>query len=88
MKLSRSHVETALSPYLKGDFETFVREQCTSDFTYELAPGELQHKLSTHERQHEFSGTFRGHDDAVKMILEGLTGNEVKVTHSQQAAYL
>ena len=68
-----------MEPYLKGDFEGFVRNHCTPNFTYELVPGDISSKLPVNGKQHEFAGTFIGHDAAVKMILEGLTGREVKV---------
>ena len=79
MQLTRAHVEAVMAPYLHGDFAAFVREGATPDFVFELVPGNLTSKLGTTHRQHEFSGTFDGHDAAIKMILEGLTGNEVKV---------
>lgn len=80
MSLTRAHVTAVLAPYLAGDFDSFVRNGCTPDFTYELVPGDLSNKLGVSESQHEFSGTFKGHDAAVHMILEGLTGHEVKVS--------
>lgn len=83
MALTRTYVETVMAPYLKGDFESFVRDHCTSNFTYQLVPGDLSKKLNASGKQHEFSGTFIGHDAAVKMILEGLTGHEVKVRNSR-----
>lgn len=80
MSLTRAHVDAVLAPYLAGDFEGFVRQHCTPDFTYELVPGDISTKLSlaSPSRQHEFAGVFRGHNAATAMILEGLTGREVK----------
>ena len=77
--INRALVDSIMVPYNAGDFDAFVRQRCTPDFTYELVPGDLSPKLGTSRRQHEFAGTFVGHDAASKMILEGLTGNEVKV---------
>lgn len=70
MSLTRQHVLSIMEPYLKGDFEGFVRNYCTPDFTYELAPGDIASKFHVKGKQHEFAGTFIGHDAAVKMILE------------------
>lgn len=80
MSLTRTDVNSVLEPYLAGDFEDFVRQKCTPTFTYELVPGDIASKLKipAPAQQHEFAGVFRGHDAATKMILEGLTGREVK----------
>ena len=77
--LDRAHIDQVMARYNQGDFDGFVRSQCTPEFTYQLVPGSLSKKLGTSARQHEFAGTFVGHDAASRMILEGLTGNEVKV---------
>lgn len=80
MSITRAYVNSVLEPYLAGDFEGFVRQKCTPDFTYDLVPGDIATKLglSGKHQQHEFAGIFKGHDAATKMILEGLTGREVK----------
>lgn len=80
MALTRDFVASVMEPYLAGDFEGFVRQKCTPDFTYDLVPGDIASKLGLAgpAQQHEFAGIFKGHDAAVKMILEGLTGREVK----------
>ena len=79
MSFTRQTVLSALEPYLGGDFDGFVRQKCALNFTYELVPGDVASKLGVNGKQHEFAGVFKGHDDASKMILEGLTGREVKV---------
>lgn len=85
MSLNRQFLASVMEPYLAGDFEGFVREKCTPDFTYDLVPGDIATKLGVKGQQHEFAGIFKGHDAAVKMILEGLTGREVKVSSFSEA---
>ena len=78
-KVDRALIKHIMLPYYAGDFATFVRKHCAPDCTYELVPGDLSPKLDTAQKQHEFARTFVGHYAASNMILEGLTGNEVKV---------
>lgn len=84
MALTRAHVLSIMEPYLAGDFEGFVRQKCTPDFVYDLVPGNVAAKLGVSGKQHEFSGIFEGHDAATTMILEGLTGREVKVRFKEK----
>lgn len=74
ISLTRAQVHTVLAPCLAGDFAFLVRQHCTPDFVYGLVPGDITDKLSLAgaSQKHEFSSVLRGHDIAIKIILEGL----------------